>query len=91
VVIAHGHIGEESSTKASTRILVFPEATESRVVGKLDLHVTSKGPAHKLFQGLFEARRADSAQIFEYLRPGGRATPRRGGELHQVVSDPTHN
>jgi hypothetical protein len=37
--------------------------------------------------GLAGSQRADSAQIFEDPRPGGRTTPRRGGGLHQVVSE----
>jgi hypothetical protein len=55
---------KESSTRASTRVLVLPEAPERRVEGKLDLQ-EAKGTCVSFTQGLLKAQRVDSAQELE--------------------------
>jgi hypothetical protein len=57
MVISHGHIGEESSTGASTCIFGVAIGARKGCAGKLILWVTSKG--HVCHLGLLEARRAD--------------------------------
>jgi hypothetical protein len=41
---------KESNMRASTHKLVFLEASESKVVGNLNLQLTSKGPVCEFFR-----------------------------------------
>jgi len=49
-VIARGHIGEESSTGASTQIFGVAKGARKGCAGNLILRVTSKGPVCHLFR-----------------------------------------
>jgi hypothetical protein len=49
-VIAHGHIGEESSTGASTRIFGVARGARKDYAGNLILRVTSKGSVCHFFR-----------------------------------------